>query len=263
MEIPPGIIGAISAAIAVPIFMALIGRVKSFQPEKKTGKDFDELCAEYSKWERLGLVLLFIFSPLIGFSIWFTLDFSSSLITDSLEDSVFIFSPTTAVWALPAIFLSIFLSVIPLHFIFLKLLGNKRYAEYTEYGNLKHGMDSWKVLKYMAYLFIPICLFFSALALDSYIRITNTTFIVNNLLSIGEREYRFEEIRSIELTKSFKAPNGNIVRRSYYTVNFIDGNTHEFDNSLNELNFDQQQKIVSFIIDRVDVEMEVKDPYPA
>jgi hypothetical protein len=262
MDVSPSVIGAVSAAIVVPIFMGLVGKVKTLQPVKKTEKDFDQLAKEYSKWEMFALVPLFIFTPAIGFLIWYFLDLASRSILSSLGENIFLFPPTTAVWALPAIFMSIFLAAIPMHYLYLGLLGKQRYSEYTEYGNLKHSMDSWKVLRYMAYVCIPICIAFSGLALDSYIRVTEDTFVSNDLLSLGERAHNFDEIESIELTKSFKAPNGNIVRRSYYAIEFKDGYIYDFDNSLSELGFEEQREIISYITKGSTALIKVNDPYP-
>lgn len=262
MDISPGVIGAISAGIAVPIFIGLIGKVKSLQPIKKTEKDFDQLAKEYSKWEMFALVPFFIFTPSIGFLIWYFLDLLSTNIISTLGESVYVFPPITAVWALPAIFMSTFLATIPMHYLYLGLLGKQRYSEYSEYGNLKHSMDSWKVLRYMAFVCVPVCIAFSSLALDSYLRVTEDTFVANDLLSLGEREYNFDEIQSIELTKSFKAPNGNIVHRSYYAIEFKDGYVFEFDNSLSGVGFEQQQEIISYITKKSTALVKVNDPYP-
>lgn len=262
MDVSPGIIGAVFAGIAVPILMGLIGKVKSLQPVKKTEKNLDQLAKEYSKWEMFSLVPFLIFTPLIGFLIWYFLDLASKIIISNLAESVYIFPPTTAVWALPAIFMSIFLAAIPMHYLYLGLLGKQRYSEYTEYGNLKHSMDSWKVLRYMAYVCMPVCIAFAGLALDSYLRVTGDAFISNDLLSLGERAHNFNEIESIELTKSFKAPNGNIVRRSYYAIEFKDGYIFEFNNSVSEVDFEQQREVISYITKNSTALVKVNDPYP-
>lgn len=262
MDVSPGIIGAISAAVAVPVVMGLIGKVRSLQPVVKSEKSFEQLAKEYSKWEFFALIPFFIFWPSIGFLVWYFLDLVSKNIVSNLGESVFVFPPTTAVWGLPAIFMSIFLSVVPMHFLYLSLLGKQRYSEYTEYGNIKHNMDSWKVLKYMAYICVPVCVVFSCLALGSYIRVTDSSFISNDMLSFGERSHDFDEIHSIELTKSFKAPNGNIVRRSYYAIKFEDGYVYDFDNSMSEIDFEKQQEIISFITKGSSDLVKVVDPYP-
>lgn len=262
MDISPGVVGAISAAIAVPIIMGLVGKVKSLQPVIKTEKDIDQLAKEYSKWERFALVPFLIFIPGAGFLIWYFLDLTSDSVMSRFGENIFFLPPTTIIWALPALFLSLFLAAIPMHYLYLGLLGKQRYDEYTEYVNLKLGLDSWKVLKYMAYLCIPVCVVFSGLALDSYTRVTEDTFVSNDILSLGEIEHNFNEIESIELTKSFKAPNGNIVHRSYYAIKFKDGYVYNFDKSSSDVDFNKQSEIISYITKGLTISVKTNDPYP-
>jgi len=262
MEIPSGVVAAVSAGIAVPIIMGLFSKVNSLQPVIKTEKDFAQLAKEYSKWESFALVPFFIFTPLIGLLTWYLLNLISKRIISNLGESLYLFQPETAILAIPAIFMSIFLAAIPMHFLYLGLLGKQRYVEYTEYGNLKNKFDSWKLLRYMAYVCVPICVVFSGLALDSYLRITESSFVSNDFLSVGEKRHSFDEIQLIELTKSFKAPNGNILRRPYYTIEFTDGYDFNFKNSVIQVEFEQQQEIISYIEKSSSALVKVNDPYP-
>jgi hypothetical protein len=179
-----------------------------------------------------------------------------------VDKSIYLIPQPSVTWALPALFLAIFLSEVPLHYLYLFLLGRQRFAEYTEYGNQKIGVNSWKLLRYMGYVVIPICLVFTFLSLDSYARITNSSFIINRFFSVGEAEYRFGEIEALELTKSFKAPNGNIVRKPYYSIEFVDNTSYNFHKSLHDLSVEQQAEIINYISGITGSEISVIDPYP-
>ncbi len=262
MEIPSGTIGIIATIIITPIIMGLLGKIKSLQPEKTTEKDLDQLEEEYSKWNNLSLVPFFIFAFSIGFLIWYGLNNLSTYRMSLLEESVYLFPPARAAWGLPAVFMSLILSAIPLHYLYLWILGKERYSEFNQYTNLKFGIDGTKTVKYMSVVIVPACLIFTLLAMDSYIKVTKDSFIANPLLTLGVKEFRFEEIESIELTKSFKAPNGNIVRRSYYTIEFNNGYTYDLESTMSELDFKQQQEIVDYITKNSDVTIKINDPYP-
>ena len=58
----------------------------------------------------------------------------------------------TACLKMNALSFGIVSSAVPLHFLYRWLLGD-RYAEYTHYGNLRVGFDSWKVFRWMAIVF--------------------------------------------------------------------------------------------------------------
>jgi hypothetical protein len=262
MELSPAVIGAAAASVGVPIIFGLLRQANSLQPKKQSDKGFDQLGKEYGGWEVFALVPFFIFTPAIGLLLWYLQKSISDFMISGLGESVFLLPPTNAIWWLPAIFISIFLAAIPMHYLYLSILGRERYAEYTEYTNLKHGMDGWILLRYMAYVMLPICICFSLLAIDSYLRVTEEKFISNDLLSLGAREYEFGEIERIDLTKSFKAPNGNIVHRSFYSILFIDGYEFSFDSSVSEIDFDKQQEVISYILENSTAEVKVNDPYP-
>ncbi|WP_211829253.1 hypothetical protein [Kistimonas asteriae] len=258
------IIGPIAAIIFVPIIMGLLAKVKKLQPKKTTEKSLEQLENEYSKYNtHIPLILFFIFSFAIGFLIWYVLDgLYTYRISQLADNNVYLFPLPRIAWALPAIFMSIILAAIPLHYLYLGLLGKERYAEYTEYTNLKHGIDGWKMLKYMSLAILPVCLVFSLLLLDSYIRVTKNTFVANTVFSLGEKEFGFEDIKSITLTKSFKAPNGNIVRRSSYEIEFSNGYVYNLKQTASELDFEQQQEVVNYITNNSEVIVKVNDPYP-
>ncbi len=222
MDISPATIGAISAAIAVPLFMELMRNVDGLKHSPNSEKSLEELTQEYGRWEKAASFLLIVFVVAIGFTLWKGLNILSVLQMSYVDKSIYLIPQPSVTWALPALFLAIFMSAVPLHYLYQTLLGRQRYGEYTKYGNQKFGVNSWALLRYMGYVLIPICLVFTFLSLDSYARVTNSSFIVNRFFSVGEAEYRFDEVEAIELTKSFKAPNGNIVRKPYYSIEFFD-----------------------------------------
>jgi len=262
MDISSATIVAVSAAVAVPIFLGLMRSVRSVKNKSSSKKTLGELKEEYSGWEKLASFLLIIFAGSIGFAIWKGLSIVSSLQMSYVEPSKYLISQPSVTWALPALFIAIFLSAIPLHFMYLALLGRERYAEYTEYGNQKFGGNSWKLLRYIGYVIIPICLIFTFLSLNSYARVTNNTFVINRFFSLSEVQYNFEKIKAITLTKSFKAPNGKIVRKPYYEIGFTDGTSYNFHKALHDLNFAQQKEIVEHVSNNSVIRVVFNNPYP-
>ncbi len=251
-----------SAAIAGPLIIGLLGRVSSLKPDSTSGKTFEELTQEYSRWEQLGAVLYIIVTVLIAFVLWKGLDLFYQIVVSFVEPSEFLIMQPSITWALPAMFLSMFISVVPLHHLFLALMGSHRYAEYTEYGSRKLGFDSWKLMRHLAYIIVPACMAFIILSLDSYARVTNSGFVVNRFFGLGESRYRFDDLRTIELTRSFKAPNGKIVRDPYYSIGFGDGTEYDFHSAMHDQSIDQQQQIANYLSWYSRTQIVVNDPYP-
>ena len=232
MELSSGTIGAITAAIAVPLFMRLMQNIKPLQHAPNSSKTFDQLKEEYSKWEQSATLFYLVFSAAFGYGLWLLLQGFYDLHLSHLEPSVFLIPQPTVVWAMPALFITIFASAIPMHYSLLYLLGKERYSEYTEYGNQKFKVDSWKLLTYMSYVCIPVSVVFTVMAFNNYAYITNNKFVTNAFFSFSEKRYTFNEIKEIELVKSFEAPNGNIVRNPYYVIYFSDDNDYNFHRTL-------------------------------
>jgi NADH:ubiquinone oxidoreductase subunit 5 (subunit L)/multisubunit Na+/H+ antiporter MnhA subunit len=263
MEFSSGTVGAISAAIGVPIVFALLRNVKTLRHvAPDTTKDYEQLKNEYGKWEKLAPWLLLFFATVIGLALWRTLVLLAEFQASRLNDGEFLIYQPSIALALPSLFLAILLSVIPVHLIYLRLLGSERYAEYTEYENKKSGINSWKLLRYMAYVAAPVCVIFTLLTLDSYMKITESKVIVNPFFGVGEKEYYFENVETLKLVKSFKAPNGNIVNEPYFVIGFADGTEFNFHRTLHEIGIKEQDKMVSFISYKSNKGIQIDDPYP-
>ena len=262
MDISAGAIGAIAAAITVPIVFALLRNTKTLSHSPNTVKSFEQLKAEYEKWELLALPLFLLFATIIGLALWQLFSLISDLQKAHLGGGMFLVYDPSLGLLLPPIFLAIFLSAVPMHFLYLRLLGPERYAEYTEYGNQKAGINSWKVLRYMAYVLVPVCIMGVVLSLDSYLKVTESDIRLNSFFGIGEQEYSFKEVRQLKLVKSFQAPNGNIVRNPYLIFAFSDGNEINFHQTLFATDIDGQMEIARFLSDRSGVPIMVDDPFP-
>ena len=115
------------------------------------------------------------------------------------------------------------------------------------------------MFSYMSVAVLSACLIFSLLLLDSYIRVTKNTFVANTILSLKEKEFGFQEIKSIKLNKLSKTKNGKIVDSSFYEIEFNNGYTYDLNNRIMELEFEQQQKIVNHITSHSEVIVKEND----
>lgn len=255
MDLSPAILSTLAAAISVPLLMALLRRIKRFRHRPDSRKSFAQLASEYQRWELFAILPGLLLVGLISFLIQAALKLIYAWQLSYQEASVFVFGLQPIVWWIPALFFALFISAIPLHYLYLSMLGRQRYAEYIEYGNQKFELDSWRVFRFLGNLMIPLCLAFTFMALDTYARVTGDSFVVNRFLGTGEAVLRFEQLQAIELVESFVAPDGNIVHRPYYVLRFQHGAEFDFRSFPSQTDFQQQQSLVGFLVEVTGIEV--------
>jgi hypothetical protein len=86
---------------------------------------------------------------------------------------------------------------------------------------------------------------------------------VNRFFGFGEQRYKYEQIGELRRIRSFKAPNGNIVRRVHHEVEFSDGSIWSTRQNPFELSTELEKEIMEFII-KADSSLEINsiDPFP-
>lgn len=260
MNLSPAIVSAITAAISVPLFMALMRRIKLLRHVPKSEKSFAELAREYARWDLIALAIAVVAVALITAVLWQLLEAIYRQQVAHLEPSRYLLTMPSIVWAIPAFFFAIFISALPSHYLLSSLLGARRYAEYIEYGNQKFQIDSWKLFRIMSNLLLPLCLALTFLALDNYARVSDRAFVVNRYFGIGETAYAFDRIESVVLVKSFIAPNGDPVRRPHYVIRFDDGAEFNFRNTLFETEIGYQRELAEFTAAAAGIEIVSADP---
>ena len=100
------------------------------------------------------------------------------------------------------------------------------------------------------------------MALDTYTRVTDNTFVVNPFFGVGEKVYPFQKIRGIELIKSFRAPDGDVIRNWHQVLKFRDGSEYNYRKSRGDFTIDRQQQLVDYITRTGELKTSVEDPYP-
>ena len=239
MDLTPAIFSAAAAAIAAPLFMALARRVKALRHEPDPRKAFADLEREYARWELWSVPLSLVLVSLIGGAFWLVLHAIYLRRIDALEPSLLTLALPSLAWVAPALFFAIFAAALPLHLIYRLLLGRRRYAEYTEYGNQKFRLDSARLFRYLANVMLPLCLGLTLLAFDCYARVTERELIVNDFLGIGETRHRLDAVRRIERIEF----DGGAARGPFYVLHFAGGAVFDFQRFPGDVDLAQQRRI--------------------
>ena len=262
MNLAPAIASAVVAVITVPVFMALMRRLKWFRHQPNSTKSRSQLTREYAKWELLALPVVMLSVALFTAIGWLLLTAIYRQQILHLEPSVYLIVLPSIVWTLPALFFAIFLSALPSHFLFRGLLGRRRYAEYVEYGNQKFQIDVWRLFKYLGNLLLPFCLLLTLMALDCYARIGDREFIVNRFLGVGETVYVFGQIESITRVQSLAASENDILRQGYYVIRFNDGERFDFRRSWSGTGIAEQREIANYLATVTGLDIRVTNAHP-
>lgn len=262
-EFSPAIAGGVAGAVCVPIILAILKKIPAFQiaiPDDPA-KQLPELSKKYAKWEMFAIIPVFL-SVAIFTYVYFKL-FTLLIYIENLGNkaSLYYLSPSDIFWFLPAFFLAIVTAALPCHLLYSFILKD-RYEEYTLYCNLRYGYDGWKIFKKMTILIVIIILITLPFAINCYSKIGQNEMIFNPFFGLREKRYNYSQLCKIKKVLSFKAPNGNVVRRTFHDLTFSDGYIWSTKNSLYEIGEELENEIVKFVSDRSGKPIEIIDPYP-
>jgi len=253
-------------AIGVPLIFRFFAKLFPYTPRDSTEQQlpFPKLQKKYAKWELAAVIPLFSFGFLSGYLIYIGLLWMLPYPVPQSGSNHYVMLPDKAFFMLPALFLGIFAGGMLTDLLYRILLG-KRYAEYTLYGNLKFGVDGWRVVKILALIIIIPSVLLTFLAMGCYARFTDDQIITNRFWGIGEESRFYKQISRIKSVQMIKAPNGNIVENPYHVLHFDDGSIwstrNVFYRAGQDLNLsDQKEKeIIKFIAGKCNKEIETYD----
>ena|GEM_PF-3204110 len=242
--------GSISVAVAVfavIVVFSLLHRWAPYKPPSESNlPPYEELRRKFLKWEQIYLIPFFIFSALFAIAWERSLSFFAGLSYASLGDSVFLYTPSPDYWWLPSIFLGILTAAIPLTLLYKFLLGPD-YEQYVIYGNLRVGFDSQKVVRLMAMIVGPVALIFSLLAMNCYTKFSGGEITINRFLGVGEISYQYSRISGIKSVRYFKAPNGDIKERPYFSIEFDGGERWTTGDGLRDPDPETDRRLIEFV----------------
>ena len=231
-----------------------------------------ELIEEYSKYIIYSKILFIINLGIISCLIYFLLHTLSDLQSLHFDTSRYFIPTAESFFWLSALFFGVLFAYIPNLFLFKAILGNKRYSEF--YLALEYSMENnnsynkWfadkgsTFIKFFYTSAYVLTLLFSFFSMNSYARVTYDAFYVNRFFDLKETEYRFDGIKYVLLTKSFRAPNGSIVRDWYFSIGFDDGSEYNFHKAAHNLTYKQELVVAKHVSYLSGVKLTVSDPFP-
>ncbi len=258
----PAAMGALAAAIGVPLTLALLRKVKGYQ-YRPSGQPIGAAAeGKYRRWNSVTGLMVLAYAGVIGAALWLAFVRIEALIAAELGPADFVLTPIPIFFGLPALFAGILLSALPLRWTLKALLGKDGYQGLLEYSDRKHQMNSTAMFRHMAYVGTVLIVLSVLLAWRAYAVVTPDGMVVHPYFALHARSYHWLDVRRITLVKSFTTPNGSVHHRAYYRIETADGGGINFRQSVLEAPFPKQRELAKYIAAHAGMGIDIEDPFP-
>jgi hypothetical protein len=187
----------------------------------------DEEHRVYRRWEAWELLPFFAFAPFLGFAWYLALKGAADLLHEHLHMTLgtrFLIQPISIVWWLPALFLGIVSSSVPVTWLY-RLLLRDRYRRFERACDERVGFDGRLVTVWMAAVFAVGSSVWFVVGVRTFARFDGVGVEMRRPLSLRSTFHSYASIKAIEHRATFVAPNGNVVNRPYHIIVFDDGSS--------------------------------------
>lgn len=136
----------------------------------------------------------------------------------------FVIKPNIGTWMAISIMLALATST---SFVFMtvRIIKKEQSSDYWTYYNSRYGFNAFGLLKYLSITIVAVSTFFIISQQNSYTKFFNDFIVINKPLELQERVYDYSDIVGITHYLKTIAPNGNIVDKPHYGIEFRDGFT--------------------------------------
>lgn len=251
MALDSGSIGAIGAAVTVPIVMAGLARLMPARPPRPEVAvlTMQELRARYRSWE-LGLGLGGLASAVpIGLAAWLALRGLSAWHARLLGPADVLWVAEPYYWSIPAILLGI-AGTLPISDLVARRLLGARYGEYQAYVEAKTGIDQARLARWLVSGTTALCAAFVLLGLDWSVRADAGGLALDRYFSLGVERHAWAEVQAIRSAPALIAPNGNRVGRREWVIRFADGRRWSTSNLLASPPEAEKRRLVELVLAR-------------
>ncbi len=237
----------------IGVFIMFLIVVIFYKPPSLTKMEYsrEELRAIYGQWEMYSLFVILVSLFVLG-GIWYLLilHFVPWYI-DNLGPSVYVITTPYDFWMVPALFLGIISSPLPLILV-LRYNLRERYKDFTRYRDSGRGRITQKILEVSYVVICGMIILLTIFAIDDYTRFTEDEIVIDYFWGLEELRYSYSEVQTIRFdVKHSKTPSGEIRKKPYFVIEFKDGNTWTtWEYGLGEKDPEVETKIIKFVSER-------------
>jgi len=217
--------------------------------------DFETLDKRYGNWY---VFLSFLVLPVMiagVIAVVFVLQAIMRWWMPEFKEAIFVLEIEPWSLILPAIFLGIF-AVIPIMMLITKILLGKRDHEYYYYSNWKNESDGLKILIFLSKIIMPPTLLLAVLMIDYYSVLYADNIMINDFMSLSEKNYAYSDVSSIEHSTWVDDDNNT---KHGYKVFFNDGYDWNFSGGFYELNDEKLNSVLGILTEKTGLTISEKE----
>jgi len=212
----------IQIATVILLTIIVLKDLMSFRIGKDDySKTTKELWKQFWKRDLLMLLLTFLSIPLITTILTVFFNWLSKSFNASDDSIIHIIKPEIGVWFVLALMSSFGYAALVV-FKTAKWIFKSQEMKYWIYYNRKYGYNAAIFLKKMGIIVILSFSFLVCLSLNSYVKFKKDSIEINPVTSLFKKDYKLESVTKIFHYQRLIAPNGNVVDKPYYAIEFDD-----------------------------------------
>lgn len=208
----------------------------------------DEERRVYQRWEMWSPLPMLLFASICTYLWALALMGAEGLLHRPTPETRFLVRPEWFMWLLPAMFLGLMTSAVPLDLLYRLLLG-RRYKRFDRACKERVGFDERALILLAAIFVTGALIYFPLVAGYFFARFTDAGVEIGRPLPLRGRFYTYERVRAIEHRATFRAPIGTIVPRPHHVVLFDDGNSWSTDGRFTDAP-GEAERIAQFVSQR-------------
>jgi hypothetical protein len=238
----------------VLIFNASI-LVYLFKSNGATGErlNLSELEDKFRTFHLKLLVGFFLLLPANIAVLTYLLDLLSNIGFNSQPLPEFVIKPNIGTWLVISMMLTLATST-SLVFLIVRTTKKKQSSEYWVYYNSKYGFNAFGLLKYLSIAIVIASTFLIVSQQNTYTNFYEDSVTINKPLELQERVYEYSDIVGITHFLKTIAPNGNIVDKPHYGIEFRDGFTWRTNDDLRTPNI-SDPKIFTWLLEQTNLSL--------
>lgn len=243
------------SVLLIPIAIALAFRLfRRFAPNPVKPDQTRDLSKveqkRFGRWQAASVIPFFAFTAALGLGWYYVLcTIGEGWIFYRNPDARFLLAPSSAYWALPALFLGIVTSAIPTTFLFKALLGTQ-YGRFEEFTNFQAGFQGRKIFTFLSVLVGVGAVFFLVAGVRGYTAFDDNGMKVNRVFSWQPDSYSYDSILAIQARPGYAGRRGKRIRRPHYVVSFRGGKSWSTLGGLRDPDPDEETEIMRFVAER-------------
>lgn len=212
----------------------------------ESGPSLYELRPIYRKWKFAALALFFPSIAVCTFGWWLAFHQLAEWHARSYEPAAWHLYNTDTLIALPAFFLGIVSGGYLLTW-FLRLLLRERRELYLRYEKLDSGADVERASRPIILGIASVALLFMLAAINWHVVFQPRGVTFHSWFGLGTVTRSYQDVKDIRTAPQRRAPNGKLVDRREYEIEFVDGSIWTTNFEPSGLSNQEKERLAKFI----------------